>query len=422
MKKYSFFVALVLCMNTVFAQNIDDIKKYVILRQGTQAKDAVDKFLAVAKNAKKAEGWYYKGLAYDLVSKDSTKSISESNTLKGESFEAIKKYLEMDVKGTLLTEENNSVLFDLYNGFSYDLAVKSYGQKNYEAAFENFKKAQEVHDYIFAKNLSGPNNYKFSALDTTLTFYTGISANEAKKGDDAVFYYKKLADANVADSQYLNIYIFLLDYYKTQKDKTNFSGVLEKVRKIFPKYNDDWTGYEIQEATEGIGKPEIFTKYEELMVKNPGNYILPYNYGVELYHYIYSDETKNVNTNEYKNKLPEVMKKAIAIKSTSEANFVLANFLYNNSIDIQEDARKMKATKPDDIKKKKELQAQSDAAMNQAIPYAEAVVTLFAGIAKPKSSEKINYKQSLVILKNIYELKKDAAKAASYDKMIKETE
>ena len=129
-----------------------------------------------------------------------------------------------------------------------------------------------------------------------------------------------------------------------------------------------------------------------------------------------------MNTSEYKNKLPEILKKAINIKSTSEANFLLANFLYNNSIDISEEARKMKAVKPDEIKKKKEIQAKSDEAMNQAIPYAEAVVSLFPGIEKPKGSEKINYKQALVILKNIYEVKKDVAKAASYDKLIKETE
>jgi hypothetical protein len=57
--------------------------------------------------------------------------------------------------------------------------------------------------------------------------------------------------------------------------------------------------------------------------------------------------------------------------------------------------------------------------MTQAIPYAEANVDLFAKIAKPKSSEKINCKQSLSILKNIYEAKKDAEKIAIYDAKIK---
>ena len=131
---------------------------------------------------------------------------------------------------------------------------------------------------------------------------------------------------------------------------------------------------------------------------------------------------KDANTTAYKAKLPEVMKKAIAIKSTSEANFLLANFLYNNSIDLSEEARKIKGAKPEDVKKRKDLQAQSDAAMTSSVPYAEAVVSLFSGIQKPKTSEKINYKQALVILKNIAEVKKDAVKVANYDKMIKATE
>jgi hypothetical protein len=158
------------------------------------------------------------------------------------------------------------------------------------------------------------------------------------------------------------------------------------------------------------------------MTKNPTNYTLPYNYGVELYRYIYSDEMKDSATNSYKAKLPEVMKKAIAIKPTSEANFLLANFLYNNSIDISEEARKMKGTKPDDVKKKKALQADAEASMNEAVPYAQAVVDLYKSIEKPKTSEKINYKQALVILKNVAEVKKETAKVASYDKLIKETE
>ena len=279
-----------------------------------------------------------------------------------------------------------------------------------------------MHDYINANNLVGNNGFKFSALDTMLTLYTAIAANEAKKPDSAAAYYKKIVDAGITDPQYLDAYQVLAERYKVAKDKAAFADIIAKGRKSFPANNEYWTAMEIEEATEGITAPGVFARYEELMTKNPGNYTLPYNYSVEMYRYIYSDSVKNINTSEYKTKLPEVLKKAIAIKSTSEANFLLANFLYNNSIDISEDARKMKGVKPDDIKKKKELTAQSDAAMNQAIPYAEAVVTLFAGIAKPKGSDKINYKQSLVILKNIYEQKKDVVKVASYDKMIKGSE
>lgn len=415
MKKFSIFTAIILFVNIAFGQSLDDVKKYVLLRQVKPAKEAVDKYLAVEKNALKAEGWYYKGFAYDLTSKDSGISLADGSALKTEAFNALKKYFQLDPKAPLSMEEKNSVLFDLYVGFSSELGVKAYTQKNYEVAHENFKKALEVHDFIYSKNLTGSNNYKFSELDTTLTLYAAISANDAKKKDDAAIFYKKLSDANIADTQYVDVYQFLAEYYKTKKDSANFGTIIGKGKKLYPKNIDYWTALEIEEATEGVGKPQIFDKYDALLAKYPDNYVLPFNYGVELYRYIYSDEMKAANTNMFKEKLPIILKKAIALKSTSEANFLLANFLYNNSIDVNEEARKIKGPKPADLKKKKDMETAATASMNEAIPYAEKVVSSFADIQKPKASEKVNYRQSLVILKNIYDVKKDAAKSAIYD-------
>ncbi|MEO5889567.1 MAG: hypothetical protein ABIQ31_04905 [Ferruginibacter sp.] len=422
MTKFFFLVAFSLVVTATFGQDIQEIKKFSLLGQTQKAKEAVDKFLAIPKNAQKAEGWYYKGYIYNQLSKDSAKTGAENKELKTAAFDALKKYRELDPKAELLAENNNSPLYDLYVGFYSDLGVKAYQAKDPAGAFENFAKGLEIHDYIASNNLIGNNGFKFSALDTTLTLYTAIAAAEAKKTDEAATYYKKITDANIADPLYIDAYQVMAERYKKSKDQAGFADIIAKGKKLFPVNNEYWTALEIEDATDGVKAPEIFAKYDELMTKSPDNYTLPYNYSVELYRYIYSDSNKNVNTNDYKAKLPEVMKKAIKIKSTPEANFLLANFLYNNSIDISEDARKMKGVKPDDIKKKKELQAQSDAAMNDAIPYAEAVVALYPGIAKPKASEKINYKQSLVILKNIYENKKDVAKTASYDKLIKEAE
>ena len=422
MKKFSFFIAIMLVINTAFGQSLEDIEKYVMLRQIKPAKEAVDKYLAVEKNAKKPEGWYYKAYTYDMTSKDSALGIPESGALKNTAFAAMKTYFEMDPKAPLSINEKNSVLFDLYVGYSTELGVKSYTAKNYEAAFEYFQKALEVHDFIYSKNLTGENNYKFSALDTTLTIYTAITANDAKKKDDAAIYYKKLTDANVSDAQYVDAYQYMLDYYKTKKDAANFAAILEKGRKYYPNNNDYWTLMEIDEATEGIGKPQIFDKYDMLLAKYPDNYVLAYNYSVELYRYIYSEEMKTANTAPYKQKLPVILKKALSIKSTSEANFLLANFLYNNSIDLSDEARKIKGTKPADVKSRKDLEAASASAMNDAIPYAEKVVSMYPEIQKPKGSEKVNYRQSLTMLRDIYETKKDTDKATAYDAKIKEAQ
>ena len=278
----------------------------------------------------------------------------------------------------------------------------------------------EVHDYVFSKNLIGANNYKFAALDTTLILYSAITANDAKQKDDAAVFYKKLADANIADTQYIDVYQYLADYYKTKKDSANFVDIIAKGKKFYPKNNDYWTALEIEEATDGVGKPQVFGKYESLITKHPDNYILSFNYAVELYRYIYSEEMKTANTATFKEKFPVILQKAIAIKSTSEANFLMANFLYNNSIDLSEEVRKIRGPKPADLKRRKELDAVATKSLNDAIPYAEKVVSLYADIQKPKGGEKVNYRQSLTILKNIYETKKDVAKVASYEAKIKE--
>ncbi len=421
MKKFSLIVLLASACSFAGAQSIDDVKNMAYLNP-QKGKETVDKYLAVEKNAKKPEGWFYKGYIYNMVSKDSSKSMADAIALKDEAFKALKKYREMDPKAPLLEEQNNSPLFDIYIGYSTDIGVKAYEKKDLPTSHEGFKKAVDVHDYVFEKNLAGANGFKFSALDTTLILYSAITAMEQKKLDEAVVFYKKLADANVSGPSYIDAYQVLSDYYKNKKDKAAFTDIIAKGRKLYPANEEYWTALEIEEATEGVTKPAVFPKYEELIASHPGNYVLAYNYGVELYQYMFSDSAKGVDMAPYKAKFVDAMKAAIAAKSTVEANFLLANFLYNNSIDISDEARKIKGVKPDDLKKKKDLQAASTKSMDDAIPYAQAAEKAFESIAKPKGIEKGNHRQALVILRNIYEIKKDAAKLAEYEKKVKEAE
>ena len=96
--------------------------------------------------------------------------------------------------------------------------------------------------------------------------------------------------------------------------------------------------------------------------------------------------------------------------------------MYNNSIDISDEARKIKGPKPEDIKRRKAMEADATKTMNESIPFANEVVKIFEAMTKTKSSEKTNFKQSLVILRNIYEVKKDTAKIAELEKKISAAE
>jgi tetratricopeptide (TPR) repeat protein len=418
MKKIYLLFTIALGSSICYAQSLDEIKTTTLLGQYAKAKEGIDKYLAVEKNAKKPDGWFYKGFIYNMLSKDSAKSFTESSALKQEALGYLKKYREMDSKAELLVEQSNSPFFDIYSTYASELGVKAYDKKDYAGAFDYFKKALEVHDYLVANNLSGAGGFKFSPIDTILTFYTGVAGDEAKLKDDAMVYFKKMSDANIADDQYLTVYNTLADYYKTKKDNAAFTEILSKGRKLYPKNEEFWMAIEIENATDGVKVPEVFAKYEQLAANHPTNYNIHFNYSVELSNYIRSLETTTTNTDEYKTKLVETLKKTIGLQSTVEANYLLASYLYNHSIDLSDEARKLKGPKPDDLKKKKELNASATKFMDESIPYAQAAVNAFPAITKPKSSQKSNFKQALVILKNIYEVKKDAVKVADFEKQI----
>ena len=65
MRKFFFLVAFSLLGIATYSQDLKEVEKYALLGQSQKAKEAVDKFLSVPKNAQKPEGWYYKGFIYN---------------------------------------------------------------------------------------------------------------------------------------------------------------------------------------------------------------------------------------------------------------------------------------------------------------------------------------------------------------------
>ncbi len=412
MKKIFFIVSFLIGAGAAMAQNIEEIRTYVLLNQFVKGKEAIDKFLTKTGNESNAEAWYYKAYIYNVVSRDSGRAISTGREINLESFNAVKKYLTLDPKAKLTKEENNSTIYNVYFVF-YDFSIKSYNSKNYEESYANFTNALDVHDYIYSNKLDPPKGAKIlTALDTDLVWNLVILGNELKKNNEVVNFYKRIIDANITDPKYLSAYEGIVLYYKEAKDQAHFTEYLEKGRKYFP---DDqfWEAIDIEYATQGLTNADLFKKYDELTAKYPNSYVLFFNYGVELNRFVYSEE-KSENKEAYKNKIPELFKKVISIKSTPDANMMLANYYYNNSFDFTEAATKIKGMKPDDVKKKNELITASKKALDDCIPYAEAAVDLFGKIPKLKNNEKVNYKQAYDMLIEIYRVKLDPKKSAEY--------
>ncbi len=414
MKKY--FLLIILLVSALFSssQGLEDVKKLIILMQFDKAKPEIDKYMADAKNAAKADGWYYKAFIYSSLARVASKPVAESKALNQESYSALKKYAELDPKAPLTKEESNSTLYNLYYS-NYDLGVKTYNEKNYPESYELFKNTLDIHDYTVSNNLDGPKGLKFAAHDTDIVWNLAVLANELKKKDEALIYFKKIADADLADEKYADAYDEMIKKYRKEDNKELFTKYLERAKKHYPT-DPYWDAVGIEFAVKGLENEELFKKYDELMVSYPSNYQVHFNYAIELNKFVFGTDLKGRDVSAYKKKIPELLIKAISINSTVDANVLLTNHYYNNSFDLTDDAQKIKSTKPEDVKKKNELMAQSKSSLAQCIPVGEEAVKLYAALKTYKASDKANYKQVLDILSTACKQTGDVKKAAEYEK------
>lgn len=418
MKKYVLLATLLIGGLYSNGQDLDNIKKMVMLTQFEKAKPDIDSYLNNEKNAGKAEGWYYKAYIYNSLGRVATKPVAESKNLYQGAFDAIKKYAQVDPKAPLTAEEKNSTVFNIYYGI-YDLGIKMYNEKNYAESYDLFGRALGIHDYIYTNKLTGPNNLTFAAHDTDLVWNLAVLANELKKKDEALVYYKKIADADLKDEKYVTAYEEMILKYKREKNAAEFAKYIAAAKKHYPVDIPYWEMKEMEFALDGLEDEALLNKYEELTKTLPNNYIVFYNYAVEIDKYLGTDASKGKDAAaiaNYRTKIEELYKKAVTIKSTIEANLQLANLYYSKTFDLQERIAKIKGTKPAEIKVKNDLIAESKALSIASIPYAEEAARLLGELKTYKFTDKSNYKLALEILGNGYKAKGDAAKVAETEK------
>ncbi len=414
MQKILFTALLAILSMGLYAQKIDDVKKLISESKWEEAKVKVDAFLAEEKNASKAEGWYYKGVIYNELAKDE-KYAASLGSLDGrmEAFNAFKKYIEMDPKTVLMTLEQNVRLFDIYNGY-FDIGAKAFNDKKYNDAYINFKNASIVEDYVAAKGYEY-NNFKFPTLDTALIQNIALSALLAKNESDAAIYYAKLADAKVKGEGFLEIYQFLVDHYHTKNNFANRDKYLAVGKELYPD-SPFWCEVELKGLEDD--KVKMFAKYDELITGNCKTYALLYNYGAELFNYIYTQDAKPADYKLKQAKLDEVLKAAIALENSPEANLLMARHVYNEVYDAQDAQAEIKGTKPEDVKKRNDLKTAMNAKLDQMLPYAMAAAKAYEGRTDLKVSEKGNAKIATDLVIRYYDQKNDKVKVKEYqDKM-----
>jgi len=397
-----------------YSQTMEDIRKMLNEKRYTEARAAINKGMQDPKNANNAELQYLKGRALNFISNDSVTPISEKYDLKSEAYESLKKSQQLDPKETMMKLEQYISYLDLYYGF-YDLGASEFNLKNFNKSFEAFKKALEVEDFIRSKGYTY-NQVKIPAFDTALVVNTAIAANQAKNTDEAVNYYRKIADAGIGGEGYKDVYEFLVDYYSRKDDNANLYAMLTKAKALYPD-NNFWNEVELDRIQKSGDENALFAKYEEMISKQPKNFSLIYNYGVELYNRIWGKSNEKPADDASKAKLTAVLQQAIAVDPGIDATMLLTNHLYNEASDLTNAAAIIKSKKPEDLKKKADLKAAGEKKMDEVITYSNKVAEYYEPrLAELKPGQKANYKIVLGYLSDIYSLKGDARKSAEYEK------
>ncbi len=425
MKKIVFSLLFTFCVSFLFAQDMKKAQKYLADKQLDKAKTEIDGLLA--KDPSNGEALYMKAKVYGQIADSKEFSNLVTGDARAEALDAYKKAIadSTNSKVTLMAvQDQYKALFDLYSGYysagaeAFNAAATAGTKEGYEGAMNLFIKANDVGQYIAQKKYAN-----IGAVDTTLVLNIGKSALNAKNDDAALKYFKMLADANISglsagskeeNTGYVIPYQWLALHYKEAKDEANMMKYADLGKKLFPD-SDYFTLVEMDYFRDKKNQPALFKKYDELVAKYPDSLAYHFNYANDIFGYLYnSDDGTVINDKEGLMKILGTQVEAAYKIDPADVNnnWLYAQYYYNLGIELRDSATKIKGAKPEDVKRKADINAESKASFNKAIPYADkSLATLEAG---NKKSDKSRYKSIDNLMQKIYQSLNMDAKVKTY--------
>jgi hypothetical protein len=410
MKRMLFSLLTAVICTGLFAQSADKAKDLLKANNLAGAKDEIDKVLLVEKNQKNAEVWYTKVKIYNAIAADSTLKKQYPDALV-QSLDALKKYTQFDdKKSILLAADGYKPVNEIYKGL-FESGAANYNAQKWNDAYIDFSNA------ISAINFMYKQGWIKQSMDTTSLLYAGISAEKSDKRDDALIYYKTIADSGITKiggNDMAEIYKWLSDYYTRKGDKTNAAKYIALGKS---KYPNDIFYDELQlDVLRKTGpKDSLFAKYEEINKSHPDSAIYYFNYGLELYQYATDTSTgkRVANSDELIKKAQEKLQTSLKLNPNyPQASLVMGQIAYNEGVEFQVLGKPKGNTNASELKQRQDYRAQSAKKFDEAIPYLEKVDQILGTQTKLKKVDKVALRDSYDMLVTIYESKKDQAKIA----------
>jgi hypothetical protein len=414
---FSFFVSI------TFGQTIKKATSYLDKKDYEKAKTEIDGFLA--KKPDDGEGNYIKAKIYERIGDSAALAGLVQGDPKAQALEAFKKAVadSNNVKLKLqIMKDNYAPVFNMYAGYyeqaaaAFNEAAQTQNKEGFAKSMELFKKANEVGQYISENEWAA-----IGKVDTTLVLNIGKAALNAGKDDEARDAFIALADAGISGvsnsedkDSYRIPYQWLTLHYKNAGDEANMKKYAVLGNKYFPTV--DYFDFVMMDYyREKKNTPALFSKYDDLLKRNPDSLSYHFNYANEIFGYLYnSDEGAKIeNKDQYQAKLKTELEEAYRIDSKDiNTNWLYSQYYYNKGIELRDEALAIKSTKPEDVKKKADLNEEAKKNFNQAIPFSELALKRLE--ESGKSSDKSRYKSIANLMQNIYQSLGDKANLKVY--------
>lgn len=421
MKKITIcFVILFAIASGVKAQDYKKVRDALVLAQvpGTagqtkleEAKAQLDKVIADPKADGKAETYLLKTEVYGTIAGNENLK-ARYPTADLEALQALKKYLELEPNEAKIKEDRYAGVNSAYSSL-FSAGVKYYNLKNWDSSFAKFKDVVELGDILTARK------WTTSAFDTTSYLYAGVTAQNAKKDNEAAKYYSKIADRKIAGKDYEGIYDYLTKYYLNSNNQPEFKKYLAIAKQVYPA-NTLWNDLEFSNTTDNAPVEDMVKKFEDADAAKTIDAKSYLDYGD---YFINNKKIKELDPSQraqYTNKAFYAFSKAADLDTANGLSSYNAGIAaYTLFEDASDSARKIKGVTVAIKTKRAAADKQADSAADRSITWLEKSYNTLSNKANRTGTEKNVLGKSTDLLYNLYSYKRDRTKALNpknYDK------
>lgn len=376
-----------------------------------EAKAELDKVLADPKAAGNAETYLLKTEIYGTIAANEALKAKYPSA-DAEALQALKKYLELEPNEAKIKEDRYMGVNSAY-GSLFSAGVKYYNEKNWDSAFAKFKDVVELGDILTTRKWTA------SAFDTTSYLYAGVTAQNAKKNEEAAKYYGKIAERKIAGKDYEGIYDFLTKYYLNNNNQAEFKKYIALAKEAYPN-NPLWSDLEFSNTTDNAPIEDMVKKFEEADAAKTINAKSYLDYGD---YFINNKKIKELDPSQkaqYTNKAFYAFSKAAELDTANGLSSYNAGVsAYTLFEDASDSARKIKGTTAAIKTKRAAADKLADSAADKSILWLEKSYNTLAAKSNRTNTEKNVVGKAADLLYNLYTYKRDRSKVLNpknYDK------